>query len=162
MTIKERLLTRPGYRLLLIGLIFGLAGTYECREQTEVITAVPVETTQTFARMTSHVPASTVKAILANSERPRTLTAIASIETGRRGHVKSRGDSGKSRGVFQIQPRYWGNEGDTLEAQVRKCDYVFSELEKQYGYWGAVKAYNGSGAKAEAYRRKVYARLEGM
>ena len=152
--------------LICIGAIFGagLLSMHSCAQQPMPVvikSGIPAPYT-TFARMTSHVPAKTVRAIVQHSKYPRTLTAIAAVETGKRGTVRTKGDSGKSRGVFQVQRQWWGPEGDTLEEQVKQADAVFDALVQQYGYRSAVKRWNGSGKAAEVYRRKVMAQLGQM
>lgn len=153
------------FSITFIGM-FGVVGYLEQPQDVDDATPTPVISQQTphnvFSKYTSHIPATTAMAIVQNAKRPKTLIAIASVETGKRGRVSTVGDSGKSRGVFQVQPRYWGSAGDDLEAQVKKADWVFDQLVQEHGYHGAVKAFNGTGKKAEQYRNKVYARLEGL
>lgn len=167
MTIVERITTKKGYRVLavvalvLVGM--NLDYKWQQEEKAAIVMPVPVSTLPVFAKMTTHVPASTVRAIVQHSPKyPKTLTAIAAVESGKCGKTTTKGDKGQSRGIFQVQRKHWGHEGDSLEAQVRKADWVFDQLVQEHGYRGAVKAWNGSGKQAERYRQKVYAKLGEM
>lgn len=110
---------------------------------------------KTHIRAERYIQPETAEAIIQHSKRPRTMLAIAAVETGKAGPL-IRGDGGRSHGVFQIQPHHWGEVPDDLEGQVRKADEVFDILIQAYGYREAVKRWNGQGRDAEAYRRRVF------
>lgn len=93
------------------------------------------------------------EAIYTNSKYPITLAAIAKVESDY--NLQAIGDSGDSIGMFQIQPKHHGSVPKDISGQVKKADIIFSGLVSQYGYYTAIKRYNGSGKSAEVYRNKV-------
>lgn len=119
----------------------------------------PRYTSKVFQNMTTNIPAETARMIVEHSKRPKTLAAIASVETGKKGKVTTRGKAGEV-GIFQVMEKDWGYAGRTTMQQIMKADHILDELVKECGdEHAAIKAYNGAGAKAEVYRRKVYAEL---
>jgi hypothetical protein len=82
------------------------------------------------------------------------LAAIAKVESDYR--PRAIGDNGKSFGLYQIQQRIWGElKSDSLEDQTDKAQEILETLLKEQSYYEAIKSYNGSGEKANQYRKKV-------
>ena len=92
-------------------------------------------------------------AIYQNTTYPQTLAAIAAVESQYKPQVV--GDGGDSYGLFQIQAKHWGEVPDSIPNQVRKCDAIFRGHVQRYGYYGAIKRYNGSGRGADRYLLRV-------
>ena len=63
------------------------------------------------------------------------------------------GDSGKSKGAFQVQARHWGKVPEGFLAQARQCE----RIREGFGgdTWTAVRKYNGKGKQAKEYEWKV-------
>lgn len=142
--------------------LLAIIGTYSCTYDPQPpVPAVKASRVQTKAARL--IDPGTAAAICKISKRPKTMLAIAAVESGKNG-PQIIGDHGQSRGIFQIQARHWqaviGNNGevaDDLEEQVRQADAVFDVLVEAYGYREAVRRWNGKGRQARNYQRKVLA-----
>lgn len=134
--------------------LLGLVGTYE---QTPEPVVQAVSMSRTEQQIAQILPSHVAKAIVDRSDYPRTMAAIAHTESG--GNHKAIGDHGKSRGAFQVQPRFWGDVPDSIEEQVDQANRIFMLLVKQYGYREAVRRYNGSGAASIKYQQTVLAKV---
>jgi negative regulator of sigma E activity len=89
-------------------------------------------------------------------KRPRTLAAIAIVESN--GNPKAKGKSGEI-GAFQILPIH--GKAKNVFTQAEQADRLLQELLDERGSLpAAIKGYNGTGKKADVYRRKVLAQLE--
>lgn len=83
------------------------------------------------------------------------LAAIAVRETN--GDPTVIGSVGE-KGIFQVREKYWGRVPQDIAGQVLQASYIYATLHKSYGSeYRAVKAYNGSGYKAERYAYAVLA-----
>jgi len=102
---------------------------------------------------------SEIERIIAQSKYPKTLRAIAQVESNFDQHAV--GDNGKSYGLFQIQRRHWGPVPKSVHGQVRKAEEVFGHLVEKHGYSKAIERWNGNGREARNYRRKVLMAMEG-
>lgn len=163
-------LQRRQYRraiIVLVALIagMGVSGAIERQKPAPVTEPLPVVKTAEQIKIETILPEPVAAAIVKNAPKyPRTMAAIAHTET--RGNHKAVGDSGASRGMFQIQNKYWSAEfgpvPDDLEAQVRQADQLFHALAKQYGYREAVRRWNGDGPASRKYQRTVLAKVEAL
>lgn len=103
-------------------------------------------------RMNCEVPPEMAE-LLAATEYPRVMAAMAYKES--RFDVNARGKAGEV-GMLQVIPSCWKHPGHTAASQVRTTEEILEELIRERGNLsGAIKSYNGSGPKAEAYRRDV-------
>lgn len=137
--------------------LLGLVGTYE---QTPEPVVQAVASSNTEDQIAKILPPPLAKAIVERAEYPRTMAAIAHTES--RGNHTAVGDHGKSRGAFQVQPRFWGDVPDSIEEQVDQANRIFMLLVKQYGYREAVRRYNGSGSASIKYQQTVLAKVGGL
>lgn len=94
-----------------------------------------------------------IASVIAKTKYPLTLTAIAKVESDFR--PKAIGDKGMSYGMYQIQKRFHGEFGDTVEEQTDKAEEILEKLIDEQGYYEAIRAYNGSGEQSRKYRAKV-------
>ncbi|NTV50958.1 MAG: lytic transglycosylase domain-containing protein [Geobacteraceae bacterium] len=170
----ERIMTRPGYRLLVVFMLIGLAGTVEY--QTEVIqermdrehaaevarlksvlTFKEAQLAEFYARQGSPAAVEMARAT-AQAKRPRLMAAIAAVESN--GSPKAIGKAGE-RGAWQVMPFFHGDVPADPAGQMMQSEQLLDELLDQHGgnIKRAVKAYNGDGVKADAYSRRVLAML---
>lgn len=107
------------------------------------------------------LPPQYARPIAERTAYPRTMAAIAHTETvAVGGNHRTVGDGGKSKGLFQIQPKFWGDVAmDDLEAQIAQADQVFLRLVERYGYREAVRRWNGDGPASRHYQRVVLAKV---
>lgn len=63
------------------------------------------------------------------------------------------GDSGRSKGAFQVQAKHWGRVPNNLLDQAKQCERIRTGLDNDI--WTAVRKYNGSGRQARSYEWKV-------
>jgi soluble lytic murein transglycosylase-like protein len=108
-------------------------------------------------RLARYVGDEQLAEVLAKTKYPKTLAAIAKVESDFDPHAV--GDSGKSIGMYQIQPRLHGPVPKSIQGQTRKAEQLLDKLVKTKGYYLAIARYNGDGPKAEEYRRKVMTEL---
>lgn len=104
---------------------------------------------------TSNADELAVALLLAPPDFREVLAAIVVKESN--GNPNALGKAGE-RGLFQVRERYWGKVPKGITAQVLQASYIYATLYGRHGSeYRAVKAYNGSGYKAEKY---AYAVLE--
>jgi len=73
------------------------------------------------------------------------------------------GDRGKSRGMFQVQARHWGKVPRSVIGQMKQYNSIIVSLyNSHHSMEKAIKAYNGTGRKADKYYVIVRARVLGM
>lgn len=118
----------------------------------ERVTEQPVKS-RMIQRLTRFTGDPYIAEVLAKTEYPFELAAIAKIESGFRPLVK--GDSGASFGLYQIQEKHWGMVPRTVEGQTRKAEKIFHNQVIRYGRIQAIAKWNGTGERAEKYRSKV-------
>jgi hypothetical protein len=91
---------------------------------------------------------------IAKTKYPYIIAAIGKVESSYAPQIK--GDSGKSWGMYQIQPRHWSWRGDGIKEQTQLCEYILHQLmAKNRSVEVAVSRYNGSGPRARAYAKRV-------
>lgn len=91
--------------------------------------------------------------IVENSKYLKIASAQAVVES--RVEPKAIGKK-KEKGAFQVQEKHWGKVADILELQTRQHSDILSDLIEEKGDVKiAIKAYNGSGKKADQYARLV-------
>lgn len=175
MTFFERVTSKPGYRLLLAVLLVCMAGTIEY--QTEVVleeierehvktvstlprslTASEAQLAEFYARQGSPAAIEMAQATV-QAKRPRLMAAVAAVESN--GSPLARGRAGE-RGAWQVIPAIHGAVPVDAAGQMDQSERILEDLLIENG--GSVKkavaAYNGSGARADAYSRRVLAMLE--
>jgi hypothetical protein len=83
------------------------------------------------------------------------MAAMAIIESN--GNTKAVGDSGQSKGAYQVQAKHWGEVPATATEQAQQAERILEELvQSSRGRLriGLAK-YNGKGQKAEVYAKRV-------
>jgi hypothetical protein len=87
------------------------------------------------------------------SNRPL-LAAICEAEVEFCSEVKT-GPAGEE-GMFRVIPKYWGVVPKDPSAQARQAEKILQSLAHETGNtWSGVERYNGTGADARAYKKKV-------
>jgi hypothetical protein len=97
-----------------------------------------------------------ISEVIARSKYPYIIAAIKLTESGLCGPYV-RGDNGKSRGLYQIQPQHWSfYRGQTAETQTISCVMVLEELGiERSRLFDVIRRYNGSGPAAHRYAKRV-------
>lgn len=126
---------RLALALLLIGLLGGTASATSVRH------------------LRSDSTESRIKRAVAKTKYPKTLYAIAVVESSLNPHAV--GDGGRSKGLYQIREDLHGRVPHDIEGQTKKAAKMFDTLVKQYGYRNAIRKWNGSGEETKKYRSKV-------
>lgn len=163
MTVTERILTRPGYRLLAVVLLIAAAQTCDHREQTTpVVHAYEhyVDRTERvamyFAAKGSPAPAQMAQAVT-QTKRPKLSAAQAVVESD--GNPRARGRAGE-KGAWQVIEKYHGNAGITPVEQALKNEKLMDELLESYDLDTAVRKYNGGpGALNKPVTKKYLAKV---
>jgi len=94
--------------------------------------------------------------LLAPAAYREVLAAIA-VQEGTHGDTTVVGRAGE-KGIFQVREKYWGKVPRDIAGQVLQASYIYASLHKIHGSeYRAVKAYNGSGYKAQQYAYAVLA-----
>lgn len=70
-------------------------------------------------------PMGMARAVLA-TEKPELMAAVAITESN--GRPEAVGDSGKSKGAFQVQERHWGKVSSDAVNQALQAERILSEL----------------------------------
>jgi len=91
--------------------------------------------------------------VISKTTYPTQLAAIAKVESNFRPLIK--GDGGDSFGLYQINSRWWGKTGETLEQQTEKAERLLDYYTRQYGATEALRRWCGSGKAAKIYQAKV-------
>lgn len=94
------------------------------------------------------------------TKNPKLMTAIAVVESN--GNHRAVGDSGASRGAFQVQAKHWGEVPITATEQAQQAERILEELvaSSRGRLRSGLAKYNGKGQQAKRYADKVL-RLRG-
>lgn len=99
---------------------------------------------------------------VSHTKNPKLMAAIAAVESG--GNPKAVGDSGASKGAFQVQGKHWGKVKDNALEQALQAEKILEELLVQRGRLRcALAAYNGGtrpNARAYKYADRVLRLVE--
>lgn len=89
------------------------------------------------------------------TKNPKLMTAIAVVESN--GNHRAVGDSGASRGAFQVQPAHWGPVPSTATEQAQQAEKILEELvaSSRGRLRSGLAKYNGKGPKARRYAARV-------
>lgn len=102
-------------------------------------------------------PAPVEMAIAVNkTKNPPLMAALAIVESS--GDPKAVGDSGKSRGAFQVQEHHWGEVGSTASEQALQSERILEELmrdDRRGRLRSGLEKYNTGRVGTKAGRRYV-------
>lgn len=90
------------------------------------------------------------------TKNPKLMAAIAIVESN--GNHRAVGDSGFSKGAFQVQARHWGEVPSTATEQAQQAERILDELvaaSPRRSLRSGLAKYNGKGQQAKRYADKV-------
>ena len=157
---------KAGYKVILVGCLIFSAHTahkkevdrfhHDLRQQRityeGMLTAQEIRLKDYFAAHGSPEPANAAKAV-GRSKRPIQTAVIAKRES--RANPKAVGDGGKSRGMYQVQGKYWGRVPKSMDGQTDQHDKIMDDLVASSDPVQAIQNYNGAGPKAREYKRET-------
>jgi hypothetical protein len=90
-----------------------------------------------------------------NTKKPKLMAAMAIIESN--GNTKAVGDSGQSKGAYQVQAKHWGEVPATATEQAQQAERILEELvqSSRGRLRSGLTKYNGKGRKARQYADRV-------
>lgn len=156
-----------GYKILLFtGLLVFTGHTYHKKEidryehdlrqqritYEATLTAQELMFKEYFTNKGSKTPATAAKAV---NQSKRKYLAAAIVTRESKGNYRAVGDSGKSMGLYQIQPQHWGKVPTDPKLQTAKHDWIMDQLVDNVGIPKAVERYNGQGSDARQYKKAV-------
>lgn len=172
MTLKERIKTKPGYKMLAIAGLVILAGygaDYVAPIPKKAVAPVlqshtpPLSSEQTklveyckvFDAHKSPDPYRMAKAVV-STKNPKRMAAVAIIESN--GNPKAKGKSGE-RGAFQVIEKEFGKVSKNPTKQARQSEDILEDLvrESHGNLKVALRKYNGGPDYQKKPATKVYA-----
>jgi hypothetical protein len=89
------------------------------------------------------------------TKKPKLMASMAIIESN--GSTKAVGDSGKSKGAYQVQAKHWGEVPATATEQAQQAERILEELvqSSRGRLRSGLTKYNGKGRKARQYADRV-------
>lgn len=88
-------------------------------------------------------------------QQPLLVKSVGIVESGLNHFAV--GDSGASKGAYQVQAKHWGKVPKDLYGQTKQADDILTVLAKENkgNHLVAVERYNGLGYMAKRYQTKV-------
>ena len=125
--------------------LMGVVGAVEHRQPVSDAASPPPVKSATQSQIETILPEPVAAAIVRQApEYPKTLACIAYHES--RGDHRAVGDGGKSKGLFQVQEKWWAQQygpvPDDIEGQVAQSTRMFLDLKQRFGYRRAVAMWN--------------------
>lgn len=89
------------------------------------------------------------------TKNPKLMAAMAVVESN--GNHRAVGDSGASKGAFQVQAKHWGEVPSTATEQAQQAERILEELvaSSRGSLLKGLSKYNGRGQQAKRYADKV-------
>lgn len=158
---------KPWYKILGLVLLIAAAHTihkkevdrfhHDLRQQRityeGMLTAQELRLKDYFAAHGASEPATIAKAV--GTSKRKVLTAVVAKRESR-GNPKAVGDSGASRGLYQVQGKHWKKVSANPEAQTVQHDRIMDELMAETGNLPqAIERYNGQGRDARKYKKET-------
>ena len=113
----------------------------------------PVVKSPTQIKLEKYIGDKYIAEVISNSKYPFIIAAIGKVESDYR--PQAIGDGGESHGLYQIQPRHWHPYDDRVGHQTAHCERILGHLFAKYGVVRGLERYNGGGASARRYSKRV-------